>query len=106
MATAQRNITLNVEGMTCSNCAKSISRHLESQKVENVDVNFSMAEVSFSLNKIERLEEIITGINKLGFKVIDQHANGPGKGVTSVEQKFYFSLIFSVPLFSHMFLPL
>ena len=42
--------TLSVEGMTCNNCAAGIKKHLENNSVVDVNVNFSLGEVSFNID--------------------------------------------------------
>ena len=50
MKSSSSNITiLNVEGMTCNNCAAGIKKHLENNSINDVNVNFSLGEVSFEL---------------------------------------------------------
>lgn len=98
-----KNITLNVEGMTCANCALGIKKQLVKKGLENVNVSFSTGEVVFDGNTKLKTQEIIDSINQLGYKVIDAPKNE--KGLSSIEKKFYISLLFTVPLFLHMFLP-
>ena len=62
-------ITLNVEGMTCNNCAAGIKKHLEKNNLNNVNVNFSLGEVSFTLQKNNSLNYVISLIEKIGYKV-------------------------------------
>jgi Cu+-exporting ATPase len=106
MADTAENITLNVEGMTCSNCALGVARSLKQKGLENVNVNFSTGEASFALPDKNLLPRIIEDINKLGYKVIEPEAAKEGEqGITSIEKKFFFSLVFTLPLFLHMFIP-
>ena len=108
MINKPENITLSIEGMTCSNCALGITRTIEQKETENVNVNFATGEASFTLRNKAILPTIINDINKLGYKVLPNEAKNEKseKGMMSaVEKKFYFSLIFTLPLFSHMFLP-
>ena len=52
MKSSSTNITtLNVEGMTCNNCAAGIKKHLENNSINDVNVNFSLGEVSFKLEE-------------------------------------------------------
>jgi Cu+-exporting ATPase len=97
-----KKTTLNVEGMTCSNCALGIKKKLEKKGLEGVSVNFSTGEVIYSENKKIDLEEIKNDINSLGFKVLDT-SEEEKKGLSSIEKKFYFTLFFTIPLFLHMF---
>ncbi len=96
------HITLNVEGMTCANCALGIKKQLEKKGMENVNVNFSTGEASYTNSAKLSLEEIKASINGLGYKVIDKVKDEDGK-LSPIEKKFYFSLIFTIPLFLHMF---
>lgn len=106
MATTQKT-TLQIEGMTCANCALGITRTLEKNGGKDVSVNFSTGEALFNLPESKKLPEIITSIQSLGYKVIeDAEANKSQEGLSALEKKFYFTLLFTVPLFSHMFLPI
>jgi Cu+-exporting ATPase len=98
-----KNITLNVEGMTCANCALGIKKQLVKKGLENVNVSFSTGEVMYDGNTKLNTQEIIDSINQLGYKVID--APKEQKGLSTIEKKFYSSLLFTVPLFLHMFMP-
>ena len=100
MSSSQK-ITLNVEGMTCANCALGIKKQLEKKGMEAVNVNFSTGEASYLNASNLSLEEIKESINSLGYKVVEEVAE-EGK-ISSIEKKFYFSLIFTIPLFLHMF---
>jgi Cu+-exporting ATPase len=97
-----KKITLNVEGMTCANCALGIKKQLEKKGLDNVNVNFSTGEASYVNTSELTLNEIKASINGLGYKVLDNVKDDEGK-LSSIEKKFYFSLIFTVPLFLHMF---
>ncbi len=106
-----KHITLNIEGMTCANCALGIKKQLEKKGLEEVTVTFSTGEASFKPAPNLKLQEVIDTINKIGaYKVIeetDEHAghNHSSEGLSTIEKKFYFTLIFTIPLFSHMFFP-
>lgn len=105
MANQAENITLNVEGMTCSNCALGVARTLKQKGLENVNVNFSTGEATFTLPDKDLLPRIIHDINGLGFKVVaPEKGQAETTGLSSIEKKFFFSLIFTIPLFSHMFI--
>jgi len=83
-----------------------VTRTVEKNGGENVNVNFSTGEALFTLQKPEILEGIVKSINSIGYKVVTQTEDEKGKtGLSPLEKKFYFCLFFTVPLFSHMFLP-
>ena len=95
---------LLVEGMTCTNCALGVQKIIEKNGGKNVHVNFSTGEAKYTIqgkiaNKTtdEKIEE---GINKGGYKVI--HSTSKEK-YSTVEKLFAFCLIFTLPLFMHMF---
>ena len=98
---------LKVEGMTCANCAMGVRKRLEKIGLEGVDVNFSTGEVHYTnIPKLET-EKISREIEDLGYDVIhDSEGESKQSGTLSkIEKKFYFSLLFTIPLFAHMFLP-
>jgi len=101
-------IELHVTGMHCNNCALSVHKLLEKKGYHDVFVNFANEEVKFSSSAPVNLPKVIDAIEGLGFKVqADAHDHDhdtPGF-LGKVEDKFIFSLIFTIPLFFHMFLP-
>ncbi|MDA9325151.1 cation-translocating P-type ATPase [Flavobacteriales bacterium] len=99
---ASNVITLKVDGMTCNNCATGILKHLEKNKIDKVSVNFSLAEVSCSINKQNTKKNIISLIEEIGYKV--KKENQKENKYERVEILFFISLLFTIPLFSHMFL--
>ena len=94
-------ITLNIEGMTCANCALGIKKQLEKKGMEEVSVNFSTGEASYVNSVNLDLKEVKSNIDSLGFKVVDKVVDE--QGLSAIEKKFYFSLLFTIPLFLHMF---
>jgi Cu+-exporting ATPase len=105
METNEHTITLKIEGMDCNNCALGIARTIEKRGLKNVNVNFATGEAAFNLDNSNLLKDIISDIHKLGYKVIENaDLQNEGK-FSSVEKKFIFCLIFTLPLFMHMFLP-
>src|SRR5688572_25841345 len=99
---------LNVEGMTCSNCAQGISRFLEKKGLKGVQVDFASGEVAFEEVPTENFDSIVKGINNLGYKVVDNEDSSAHRSQKNklgpLEIKFLVSLIFTVPLLLHMFL--
>ncbi len=66
-------IELRVDGMDCNHCAMSIHRFLERKGHTDVLVNFQTKEVRFRQNEdLLDLDGIRSGINRLGFTVIEQ----------------------------------
>jgi len=97
-----QEITLKVEGMTCSNCAAGISKSLTKAGFKNAHASFSDGEVSFALNDEHTTEEAIDQIKSLGYNIVEADS-AEDSGLSQIEKKFLFSLIFSLPLLIHMF---
>jgi len=66
-------VKLNIEGMTCTNCALGIEKYLKQQGLEEVHVNFSTAEAVFKNTPSLNLKKIGKGIEKLGYQLVDEH---------------------------------
>jgi len=99
---------LNVEGMTCTNCALGVTRFLEKKGLNGVQVNFTSGEVVFEEVALPNMGEIIKGINNLGYHVIENHKVGqplPTQPfIKTIEFKFWICVFFTLPLITHMFL--
>jgi Cu+-exporting ATPase len=67
------SVNWKVEGMTCSNCALTISKYLQKQGLSNVKVNPIDGDVSFNGNGTElNPDKIAKGIEELGYKVVSR----------------------------------
>jgi Cu+-exporting ATPase len=101
------NVILNVEGMTCANCAMAITKVLTDNGAKNPFVNFAAGEASFFLRDKNDLKKIIAEIHKAGYKVVSKQESAEHeKGLSPVEKKFLFTLPFTLPLFfSHLIFP-
>lgn len=106
MATTAQHNRLKVEGMTCANCAMGVSKHLEKKGFQNVHVNFATDEARFDSEEKIELDAIVASINKLGFEAsIPKEGEKENSGLAPIEKRFLFSLLFSIPLLFHMWLP-
>jgi P-type Cu+ transporter len=97
-------IKIQVEGMTCTNCATGIKKHLINKGLEDVNVNFSTGEASCNIDDLHNQNDIENIIQKLGYSIIKPN-NEIKKKISKVERYFYSALVFTLPLFSHMFFP-
>ncbi len=97
-------VTLKVEGMDCANCALGITRKLTKSGHNDVHVNFATGEASLVMADNCEITDVVRDIEGLGYKVVTEESQ---KGFHfGIAQKFWFCLIFTVPLFfGHMFLP-
>ena len=86
---------LKVEGMTCSNCALSVSNYLKKEGLSDVHVNPITGAVSFTSKTESSLSNLSAGIKKLGYNVIDEAAGDVPKKRTFLsnnKQRFLFRL--------------
>ncbi|MEZ7929801.1 MAG: cation-translocating P-type ATPase, partial [Flavobacteriales bacterium] len=90
--------------MSCTNCASGIKKHLINKGLEDVNVNFSTGEASCNIDTLHNQNDIENIIQKLGYSIIKPNKEIK-KRISKVERYFYSTLIFTLPLFSHMFFP-
>lgn len=96
-------VTCKVEGMSCNNCALTISQYLEKQGMKQVVVSFATGDVQFQ-NPIGMPQgKVFAGINKLGYHVVeDKNRGGRRSGLKPLEWRLLVSAIFTLPLLLHM----
>ena len=63
-------ISCKVKGMNCSSCALTISKYLEKKGMEDVAISVATEELRFNLPQGSDAEDVINGINSLGYEVI------------------------------------
>ncbi|HNK98983.1 MAG TPA: cation transporter, partial [Chitinophagales bacterium] len=104
MQKSGENISLQVEGMTCSNCALGISRLIEQKGAHDIYVNFATGDVRFTLTPEQKLSVFVDGINGLGYKVISGNAEHSErkKKLSDIEIKFLITLPFTFLLLLSM----
>jgi Cu+-exporting ATPase len=98
-------IELNVSGMHCNNCAISVHKLLEKKGLKDVYVDFANEEVKFRSPNERIIPEVIKGIEGLGYKVKASDQADHEHIHEKVENKFFFCLVFTIPLLMHMLLP-
>lgn len=99
---------LEVEGMTCTNCALSVEKYLKKIGGDDISVNFATKEVRFRNTAEKSMKELKSGIEQLGYTVVgelDKNKPTEKKGFSKLEKKLLFSAAFTLPLLLHMFLP-
>jgi P-type Cu+ transporter len=93
-----------VEGITCANCALTITKYLEKEGQQNVKVNAINGDVSFELVNGTATQKLIKGIEGLGYAVKDSEKAGETKRkwLSTHLQRFWFCLPFTLILMLHM----
>ena len=94
---------LPVKGMSCSNCALSVESYLKSQGLKSVAVDLGGEEVTFEEVLADQIPELVKGIKRLGFEVPVESSTS--KNIFSLETKCWVSVVFTIPLILHMFIP-
>ena len=109
-------IDWKVDGMTCSNCALSVTKYLKNEGMQDVKVNPISGAVSFTSNETDVLPKLKTGIKSLGYKVVSEddekaashhghhhaHESNGASFLGSSKKKFLFCLPFTLVLMLHM----
>ncbi len=92
----QELMALRVEGMTCTNCANTVKKYLESQGLEEVKVDYINKEVKFYQPDSELdWNRIKLGLQGFGYRLVI----GEEKPVFwTLQRKWIFSAIFATPL--------
>lgn len=109
----EKSYTCEVAGMTCGNCALTVSRYLAKQGLKDISANAASGEVHFSSDKEVDLQQIYRGINSLGYTVVEQnedrvnaHAGHHHEGGNNkLNYLLLISALLTLPLLLHMFLP-
>ncbi|MDB5221980.1 MAG: ATPase, partial [Chitinophagaceae bacterium] len=103
-ADTKEKIEWKVEGMTCSNCALTISKYLQKEGLKEVSVNVIDGDVSFIPGENGKQEKIKKGIEGLGYTVVDGQPTTVNRKrfLKTPLQKFWFCLPFTLILMLHM----
>ncbi|MBI2968197.1 MAG: cadmium-translocating P-type ATPase [Bacteroidetes bacterium] len=103
-----KQISLKVEGMSCTGCAVAINRIVTKNGGINSQTDYITGDVYFQLPAgpahAGTVEKIVSGINAIGYKAATKGKENNRKDV-SVKIKFLVSLVFTVPLLIPMILP-
>jgi len=97
------SVQWKVDGMSCTNCALSIHKYLQTKGITEPKVNFMEGEVQFDMPENVTKETIIKGIQGLGYKVRGQEeAGAKKKWLDNNGERALFSFVFTLPLLIHM----
>src|SRR5690554_544525 len=97
-----------IDGMTCGNCALTISKYLDKQGFTDVSANAGSGEVIFTAEEDVDLDKIQKGIKDLGYQVIkkDGQADESMDYISSnrsskILRLLIISALFTIPLLFH-----
>ena len=97
-------VQCKLDGMTCGNCALTVTNYLKSQGARDAVANAGTGDVSFVIDDATRVEALYQGIEQLGYKVV-RDAEGSSEGSGLLKKLLLVSILFWVPLMAHMVLP-
>ncbi len=93
--------TLKVEGMTCANCARSVSNAIQNNGGKNISVDFISGEASFD-GEVD-LEIVSGAIESVGYKVESNKSENRTKQKNPFSKSLVITSIVSFPLLMAMF---
>lgn len=85
-------VSWKVEGMTCANCALTIGKFLENRGAGHVNVNLISGEVQFDPLQDVREEELIKGVQALGYKVTAHQEAPAAAGKPAINRFLKYAL--------------
>jgi P-type Cu+ transporter len=105
----EKTISTTVEGMTCGNCALTISKLLEKKGMKNISANAASGEVSFTIVEDLDVNQVYNAIDDLGYRVI-REGEGVKNGIGIEEEHtdketplLIICALLTIPLLAHMF---
>lgn len=100
-------VNWKVEGMTCANCALTISQYLNKEGLQNIKVNPVSGEVSFELSDATKKDKLTKGIDALGYKVLQTNGDHPSNANAPTINRYIRYVLLTLPftliLMLHMF---
>lgn len=104
----EKTVSTVVEGMTCGNCALTISKLLEKKGLKNISTNAASGEVSFTLVGEQDEQKIFDAIDDLGYRVVRGEEEDTADAATAkrTDKKtilWTICIILTLPLLAHMF---
>ncbi|MBU7577940.1 MAG: cation transporter, partial [Flavihumibacter sp.] len=93
------SINWKVEGMTCSNCALSVTKYLEKEGMQNVKVNPIDGDVHFETVHFDKEKQVslTRGISSLGYAVVDEKAAKPAQDQQPPMNKYLRYMLICLP---------
>ena len=106
-----KRISLQVNGLHCVNCATSLEKHLLRLGAHAPLVDYASGQTTFGLTDSGALSEIITGLEKLGYSVVDNAGDNRSRlpssilGLSPTYLKAVIAATLTTPMLLAMFLP-
>lgn len=103
LCTMSQTIDCKVGGMTCGNCALTITNYLSRQGASHAVANPATGEVHFTISDEQDKNTLLMGIESLGYPIEKDEEHTAHHQHASMEKKlFLFCFILWIPLMAHM----
>ncbi|MCB0697161.1 MAG: cadmium-translocating P-type ATPase [Chitinophagaceae bacterium] len=103
----EKTYSTTVQGMTCGNCALTISKELEKKGAKNISANAASGDVSFTMVEETDVNKVYDAIDDLGYTVVrDTDENAHQHHASHADHSDLYLIIcavFTLPLLAHMF---
>ncbi|XZF13885.1 heavy metal translocating P-type ATPase [Chitinophagaceae bacterium MMS25-I14] len=102
----EQTYSAKVEGMTCGNCALTVSKLLEKKGMTHISVNAASGDIHFTADADAEVTKIYDAIDSLGYHVVRDEAAEAGHNhqhSNSTTILLIICAVFTVPLLAHMF---
>lgn len=101
----EKNYSTTVEGMTCGNCALTISKLLEKKGVKNIHANAASGEVNFTAAEEINVSQVYDAIDSMGYHVVreDDPSTSAHHHHDNTTLLLIICVLFTLPLLLHMF---
>jgi Cu+-exporting ATPase len=107
MSNTTRHLNWKIEGMTCANCALTISNYLKKEGASQIQINPVSAEMSCEITSDDNsLHKLRKGIEQLGYKVVNEDEKKETLDKEPMNMYLRYLLIcapFTLLLLLHMF---
>ncbi len=101
----ENTVERKVEGMTCGNCALTITTYLTKQGAKDAVANSATGDLSFTVDEKLNVDTLLNGIENLGYSIVKEEEGQEDAVHSHSKEKnlFLISLLFWIPLIAHMF---
>lgn len=105
----EKTYSTTVQGMTCGNCALTISKILEKKGATNIAANAASGDVSFTIVEETDVNKVYDAIDDMGYTVVRDEDNAQEQTHNHTAHADHSNLyliicaVFTLPLLAHMF---
>ncbi len=94
---------LSIQGMNCAHCVQKVTGTLRNSGAKSVAITPSSGQATFELPANVKLSQILSDLSNAGYPA--KASESEKKAYLTLERKLGVSILLTLPLFLHMFLP-